>query len=42
MANLMKNNNESVEDAAISCVDALRVDGGVGGVIALDDQGHGK
>lgn len=42
MANLMKYNNETVEGAAISCVDDLRVNGGIGGVIALDDSGRGK
>ena len=38
----MKYDNDSVADAAISCVDDLRINGGIGGVIALDNEGHGE
>lgn len=34
--------NEPVHKAARSVVEALRRDEGVGGVIALDNQGNGK
>lgn len=34
--------NESVEEASEHCVEELRRDGGIGGVIALDSRGHGK
>lgn len=34
--------NESVEKAAKHCVEELRQDGGIGGVIALDDKGNGE
>ena len=37
----MKYLNESVEQAARSCVEELRQNGGIGGVIALDNKGHG-
>jgi beta-aspartyl-peptidase (threonine type) len=33
---------ESVHQAARSVVEALRRDGGAGGVIALDNQGNGE
>ena len=36
----MKYLGEPVEKAAKHCVEELRHDGGVGGVIALDNQGH--
>lgn len=42
IANRMKYDNDSVADAAISCVDDLRINGGIGGVIALDNEGHGE
>lgn len=34
--------NESVEKAAKHCVEELRHNGGIGGVIALDHKGHGN
>jgi hypothetical protein len=34
--------NEPVHKAAQSVVEALRREGGIGGVIALDDEGNGK
>lgn len=38
----MKYRHESVYKAASHCIDELRRDGGDGGVIALDNQGHGR
>lgn len=32
---------ENVEQASRHCVEELRQDGGIGGVIALDNQGKG-
>ncbi len=32
---------ESVTRASKECVEELRLDGGIGGVIALDNKGHG-
>lgn len=37
---MMKYKNMSVQDAAYSAIDKVRADGGIGGVIALDAQGH--
>jgi L-asparaginase / beta-aspartyl-peptidase len=34
--------NEPVHKAAQSVVESLRREGGIGGVIALDDEGNGK
>ena len=33
---------ESVKKASKHCVEELRKDGGIGGVIALDNKGRGK
>lgn len=38
----MKYLHEPVERAAKVCVEELRRDGGVGGVIALDNAGNGE
>lgn len=38
----MKYLDESVEKASKHCVEELRRDGGIGGVIALDNRGHSK
>lgn len=37
----MRYMGESVEQAASACVEELRDNGGVGGVIALDNKGNG-
>ncbi|KAI0082020.1 asparaginase [Panus rudis PR-1116 ss-1] len=37
----MRYKHESVKKAAQHCVEELRQDGGIGGVIALDNKGHG-
>ena len=42
LAHRMQYLNEPVRKAARSVVEALRRDEGVGGVIALDNQGNGK
>ena len=38
----MKYLNEPLDVAAKACVEELRRDGGVGGVIALDNAGNGE
>jgi L-asparaginase / beta-aspartyl-peptidase len=38
----MRYKNESLEQASKHCVEALRKDGGLGGVIALDNAGNGE
>ena len=38
----MKYLHESVSTAAKACVEELRRDGGIGGVIALDNAGNGR
>lgn len=42
LAHRMQYLNEPVREAARSVVEALRREEGVGGVIALDNQGNGK
>lgn len=38
----MRYHHESLKKAASHCVEELRRDGGIGGVIALDSKGHGE
>ena len=42
IVNRVRFGGESLKAASDNCIEELRVDGGLGGVIALDHEGNGK
>jgi len=42
IVNRVRFGGESVKTASDNCIEELRIDGGLGGVIALDKEGNGK